>query len=101
MKANIDKNATYFCFHASITTIRATMEAEIFDFAKSRVLYYTIEGCWVKYLVKELEDRRDELEALHPNRRKVEISCHNGMDGLFWISIGQSRLSFRKIIGEY
>ena len=101
MKANIDKNATYFCYDSYSTANRPKMEAELFDFARRNILYKTILGEAVDCLVGDLWNRQEILLTDHRNWKPVEISVYGGCDGLFWLNIGESNIRFRQIIGEY
>ena len=101
MKPQIDKNATYFCYDSYSTANRPKLEAELFERAKTLVLYRTIEGCFVKDILDNLERSQRLLKEEHPNWKETEVSVYGGQDGLFWLNIGAGNLRFREIRGEY
>lgn len=101
MKAHINKESTYFCYDAYSTAGRPKMEAALFNIAKDLVLYRTIVGDLVDALETDLWHRQEVLLDDHKNWKPVEISVYGGLDGLFWLNIGESNLRFREIIGEY
>lgn len=101
MKAKINKDSTYFCYDAYSTAGRPKMEAELFRWAKDHILYKTICGDQVNDLVGDIWNRQEILLLDHKNWKATSIDCNGGQDGLFWLNIGESHLSFREIIGEY
>ena len=101
MKPKINKNSTYFCFDSYSTANRPRMETELFERAKTLILYRTIEGCFVEDLKENLERSQRIIKDQHPNWKETEISVYGGEDGLFWLNIGEAHLRFRQIKGEY
>jgi len=97
---NIDKNATYFCYDAYSTAGRPKMEAELFDWARTLVLYRTIKGDFVDDLVADLWHRQEFLMQDHRNWKPTRIDYRGDVD-LFWLNIGETHLSFRRVLGAY
>ena len=101
MKAQINKLNDYFCYDAYSTAGRPKMEAELFNTAKLLVLYRIIPGDAVDNLVGDLWHRQEVLLDDHKNWKATSIDYHGGLDGHFWLNIGESHLSFREIRGDY